>query len=116
MMLHDEVIQALVSAYVEECTDMRMVQARDQHRLALEALAAFRMIRKVLGKHLDGDRAMESSIERPIDFAHAPGRNQRLDLIRTEQAAGQAAGPWARFACAQAPEGSADSRKPSALG
>ena len=28
----------------------------------------------------------------PIDFAHPPGRNQRLDLIRTEHAAGQAAG------------------------
>ena len=80
----------------------------DPHRLALEALETFRVVRKMLGQHLDRDRAMESRIDRAIDFAHAANRDQRLDFVRTEQAPGKAT---ESSAPRQTPGRPADSRK-----
>ncbi len=47
------------------------VQLRDRPRLALEALAQLRIGGDVIGQNLDGDRAVEAGVPRPIHFAHA---------------------------------------------
>ncbi len=37
---------------------------------------------EVFGQHLDRDRAIESRVARPIDFAHSAGPERRDDLVR----------------------------------
>ena len=88
--LHHEVVEPVMRTDVMEGADVRMVQARDEPGFAVEALAAFRVVREMLGKHLDGDQPPESCIERPIDLAHSPGRNQALDFVAVERTTDEA--------------------------
>ena len=60
---------------------MRMIQAGDGPRLALEALAAFRLIGKMDGKNLDGDDAIQAGIPGAVDLAHATRVEEGKDLV-----------------------------------
>ncbi len=51
--------------------DVRVVQAGDGLRLALEPLLQIGVRGDMLGEHLDGDGAVESGIPRLVDFSHA---------------------------------------------
>ena len=72
---------------VVERADVRMRQLRDGPRLALEALAAARVVGEIAGEHLDRDVAIEPRVARAIDLAHAAGAERPEDLERAEPAA-----------------------------
>src|SRR5688572_20157907 len=75
---HDEV----VGSDVVQDADMRMVQRRDRPRLLREAVAV------TARERLDGDGPSEARIGRLVDLAHAPGAEERNDLVGSE------AGAW----------------------
>ena len=82
--LEHQVIDAILTADVVQGADVRVVDLGDGARLALEALARFRVVGHAGRKHLDRDEAVEAGIARPEDLAH-PARAQRLEnLVRTE--------------------------------
>ena len=75
--LHDQVVRPDVI----ERTDMRMVQAGDRVRLALEAFAEGRQ------HFLDGDDAVEPGVASLVDLAHAAGADRHDDFVGTEPGA-----------------------------
>jgi hypothetical protein len=52
-------------------TDTTPVQARDRSGFALEALSSFGISGEMLGKHFDGDGAIEAGVVGFVDFTHA---------------------------------------------
>ena len=82
--LHDEIVGTGLAANIVERADVRMRKLRDGLRFTLEALAHVGRSGEVVGKDFDGDRAVEPSIPRPVDFAHAARSHGRLDLVRSE--------------------------------
>jgi len=72
-MLHDEVVHPVLVPHVEERADVRVVEARDDARLALEALARLGAHRQVPLEDLDGDGPVQARVPRPVDLAHSPG-------------------------------------------
>jgi hypothetical protein len=72
--LHHQVIRA----NVVERVDIRMIQRRDQARLALEAFA------KARGGNFDRHIAPEPRIVGAIHFAHSALADQREDLVGAE--------------------------------
>ena len=65
-------------ADVVERADMRMVQARNGLRFALETFAQLRIVGKMSGKNLDCDDAVEAGIARAVHLAHT-ARTERSD-------------------------------------
>ncbi len=63
---------------------MRVVQAGDGLRLALEPLLEIRVRGDVLGEHLDGDGAVQPGVTGFVDLTHASRANGREDLVRAE--------------------------------
>ena len=82
---HHEKVDAVLCADVVQRTDVQMLDGRNRARFAFEALNKAGRSGDVRGKNLDGDRAIETRVARPIDFAHGPCSGQGLDLIRAEQ-------------------------------
>ncbi len=76
--LHDQIVRS----DVVEGADVRMVQAGDRVRLALEALAEGRQT------FLDGNDAIEAGIERLVNLPHATDANGRDDFVGTEPRTG----------------------------
>ncbi len=58
-----------------------MIEAGNDFRLALEALAACGVARKIRGENLDRDRTVQAGILRAIHFTHAAGTERRDDLV-----------------------------------
>ncbi len=56
--LHDEEVDAVLAANVEDRADVGVRQRRDRLGLALEPLFQIRVGGDVLGEHLDGDGAV----------------------------------------------------------
>ena len=67
--------------------DVRVVEGRQQLRLALEAGEPLGILREVGGQHLDGDVAAEPGVARSIHLAHAAGAERRDDLVGAEPSA-----------------------------
>ena len=86
--LHHEVLGAVLVAHVVERADVRMAQARDRARLALEPRADALVGGELVGQHLDGDPAVEPGVPRPVHLAHAAGTDRLLDLVRTQLRSG----------------------------
>ena len=86
--LHDEKRHALVLADVVERADVRVRQARDRPRLALEPLAELGVGGQCCRQDLDRDGAIEPRVARPIDLAHPAGAEQRHDLVRSQPRSG----------------------------
>src|SRR5262245_49448086 len=58
-------------ADVVQRADMRMIEGRDRASFAFEAGPSVTIERKLFGKNLDCDRAIESYVPRFVHFAHA---------------------------------------------
>src|SRR5262249_8271276 len=71
--LHDEVRGPLLLPDVVERADVRMVEAGDGPRLALEPRSDLGVRREVRGKHLHRDDAIEARVARAVDLAHTAG-------------------------------------------
>ena len=82
--LHDEELEPVLLADVEEWADVRMAERRDRSGFAFEPLAELGVGREVSGKYLDRDDAIEPGVAGPVDFAHPAGAERRNDFIRTE--------------------------------
>ena len=96
---HHQKVDIFVATHVEECADVRVIQARDRLRLSLEALAAFRIVREVLGQRLDGDCPIQASIDGSINFAHAADGDETLQLVHAQHASGKPARTDGRLGC-----------------
>jgi hypothetical protein len=67
-----------------------MSRAGDRARLEAKALDPVpRRVQQLAREELDGDRPVEPSIARSIDFTHAAGTEWCQDLERTEAGAGR---------------------------
>jgi hypothetical protein len=86
--LHHEERRALLLADVVERADMRVIEVRDRARFVLEAFTELQVSRDVRGQYLDRDGALQASVARFVDFAHAAGPERGLDLVRAEAPTG----------------------------
>ncbi len=80
--LHDEKLDAIVVAEVEEPADVRMAELRDRTGLALESCRSRGACPG--GKDLDGDGAIEARILRAIHLSHSAGPRHLHDGIGPE--------------------------------
>ena len=69
--------------------DVRMVQRREQPRLALQPRDPIRIVRQRRRQNLDGDFTMQPRVERTIDLAHATGVQRSEDAICSELESGR---------------------------
>jgi len=76
---------------------MGMIQAGNDFGFALEALAARRIVREMVRKNLDGDRAVETRVPSPIHFSHATCANGRKDFVRAKFEAVEQRHGWADY-------------------
>ena len=79
--LHHHEVHAVLAADVVERADVRMIQAGDSPRLALEAFFEPGVIGKVRRKNLDGDGAIKASVLGFVDFTHSTRADGRNNLI-----------------------------------
>jgi hypothetical protein len=87
--LHGQELDSLfVFEAVDRC-DVRVLQAGQQSRLALEARDAFRVARHLSGQDLDRDLATELGVARAIDLAHAALAESADDFVAAEGLADQ---------------------------
>jgi hypothetical protein len=68
--------------------DVRMVERREELRLALEALQAVGIGGPYGRQDLDRDVTAQRRVARPVDLAHASGAECRENLVRSETRAG----------------------------
>ena len=71
-------------ADVVERADMRMIQLRDEPRLALEPRAAVGVVREVRAQQFDRDRSIKPRVAREVDLAHSADAEGRLNFVRAE--------------------------------
>ena len=86
-MLEHEEERALIVADVVQRADVRMVQAADRARFALESIAERRVAGKLLGQDLDRHQPIQARVDSAIHFAHATRADGRIDAIRTQERA-----------------------------
>ena len=79
--LHHQVVGRALAADVEQRADVRVVEAGDGLRLALEAGPDLLVGRQVLRQHLDRDLAAKAGVLRAVHLAHAAGAKRREDLV-----------------------------------
>jgi hypothetical protein len=68
--------------------DVRMVQRREQLRLALEPGEPLGIVRERLEQHLDRNRAFEPRVARSINFSHATDTKRSGDFVGPHRIAG----------------------------
>ena len=83
--LHDQVGLAVLLADVVDGADVRMTQPRGRAGLALEPLAALRVVGEIPGQHLERDRAVEPRVARPVDLPHPACAQRSGDSVGAEQ-------------------------------
>src|SRR5271167_1127612 len=81
---HHQVLDAVLIADVVEHADVRMAEAGNGARLALEALANFGRVGYALREDFDGDGAVQAGIAGAIDFSNASCAEERFNLVWTE--------------------------------
>jgi hypothetical protein len=82
--LHHQEVDPILAAYVVQRADVPMIQARDDSRFTIEALAHGRVGGDACGQYLNRDDASQASIPRLIDLAHSARADWRHDLVRTK--------------------------------
>jgi hypothetical protein len=82
--LHDEIVDAVVVADVEQRADVGVTQFRNRAGFAFEPRTALRILREVLAQHLDGNGAIKPRVARFVDLAHPAGAKRRDDFVRTK--------------------------------
>ncbi len=80
--LHNEVIDTVLLAYVIKRADVRMVELRNRLRLAFEACLAFGALGEMLGEDLDGDGPVEAGVVGFVNLAHSSLADWREDFVR----------------------------------
>ena len=68
--------------------DVGMVERGEQLRFPLEAGEPVGIARDGRGQQLEGDRALEPRVARPVHLAHAPRAEESFDRVRPEANAG----------------------------
>ena len=74
----------VLTSDVVQRADVRMVQAGDGLRFALEALLHFGVVGEMRREDLDRHGAVQPRVGRLVDFAHPARADQREDLVGTE--------------------------------
>ena len=82
--LHDQVVDAIVTADIMQCADVRMIESRHRTCLVLEPLSPSRVAARITGDDLDGDSTIETRIRCAIHLPHPAPANSGHDLIRAE--------------------------------
>src|SRR5690349_4627416 len=70
---------SLVDTDVVQGADVRMIEAGDDRRFAIEAVTPLGIGREIRRQELDRDGAAEAGVDCPVHFAHATGGNQGLN-------------------------------------
>jgi hypothetical protein len=83
-MFHHEKVGTCVAADVVNRADVRMVQARERLRLALEARLERGVRGDVIRQHLDRHGAPQARVGGLVHFAHATGAEGRSDFVGAE--------------------------------
>ena len=86
--LHDEKRDALRVADVVDRADLRVVQARDDARFAVEPLAESRIGGQRGRQHLERHRSIEPRVTPAVDFSHSARAEQAGDFVGAEESAG----------------------------
>jgi hypothetical protein len=68
---------------IQNSDKMRMIDRKGCLRFSLKAPSRDG-IRELVGQQLDGDPAIESRVNRPVDLSHAARANQRQDFVSAE--------------------------------
>jgi hypothetical protein len=89
--LHHQKVHAVLRADVVQRADVRMLQAGDCLRLAIQSLLQFRVGGQVRGENFHRDGTIEAGIARAIDFPHATGPDRCLNLVGSQPGA---SGQW----------------------
>src|ERR1051326_8468947 len=79
--LHDEEVTTILSADVVQYAYVRVIQAGDDLRFALKALATNGVGRDIGRENLDGDCTLEADVSRTIHFSHSAHAESCDDLI-----------------------------------
>ena len=79
--LHHKIIDIVLVTGVVEGADVRMVQAGDGFRFAVESFAQFRMVGEVVGKNLDGDDSIEARVASFVNLAHSARTDGGEDFV-----------------------------------
>ena len=82
--LHHQKIALAIATDVVERADVRMIEARDRARLALQSRAELRVRGELGGEDFHRDVAPEARVDGAIDLAHATRADRADDLVRTE--------------------------------
>src|SRR6266404_2498739 len=86
---HHQIINAVLLADVEECADVRMIQAGNSARFALESFAQFGTIRKMRRQNFDGDDAVEPRVARAVHLTHPARADRGENFIWAESSSGR---------------------------
>ncbi len=86
--LHDEGAHAARLLEAVDRGDIRVLELREDLRLALESCEAVRVGGERLGKDLDRDLALQLRVGRPIDDPHPALAERGGDLVRSYAGAG----------------------------
>ena len=86
---HDEERHPVLLAEVVDRQDVRMLEGRDDARLAQEALDEVRILRVRGVDHLDGDRPRELHVRGAPHVGHSAPPENRIEAIAPERAARQ---------------------------
>jgi hypothetical protein len=81
---HHEEGRAIMLADIVQGTDVRVTQAGNGLRFALEAGTAVGIGTGLGWKDLDGNRAVEAGVAGAVHLAHAAGADEGIDLVGTE--------------------------------
>ena len=78
---HDQVGGIRLTPPVDECDDVRLLEARDAARIGIEATDEVGIVRDLPAEHLDHDLAFGVWVDRPMHDAERPGRDLADDAI-----------------------------------
>ncbi len=82
--LHDQEVDAVLMSDVVEDTDVRMIQAGDGARFALETLPRVGIVRQVFRQNLDSYGAVEPGVAGAVNLAHATGAEGGKNFVGAE--------------------------------
>src|SRR5262245_23376156 len=77
---HDDVVDVVMLTDIENGADVRMAEAGQRLRLALESRSQLGTLGKVFGKDLDCDEAIEARVSRFVDLAESSCADRLHDL------------------------------------
>jgi hypothetical protein len=86
--LHDEIGSPILFANVVQCANVRMIERRDDARLAVEPLAEVRVGSQAFRQDFERDGPIQARVPRAVHLAHSACADGGFNLVRTETGAG----------------------------